>query len=225
MIANPVARTILCFGDSNTNGLPSNGVEYVRLAVDVRWTGRLQRKLGDGYDVLEEGLSGRTTDVDDEERPGLNGRLYFLPCVLSHHPIDVLVLMLGTNDLKSQFDRTPADIAMALSGYLDDLESIATMVEGRMPRTILVSPIHVDDSQPAYVGATAGLLDATAVDRSRRLTDELRRLAHDRRVLFADAAAVARAGDDGIHLSPDSHEPLAELIAVTVKAALSGDPP
>jgi lysophospholipase L1-like esterase len=218
MITNPLAKTVLCFGDSNTNGIPSDDEDYVRLAADVRWTGRLQRLLGDGFYVIEEGLSGRTTDIDDEERPGSNGRPYFLPCLQTHGPLDAIVLMLGINDLKTRFGRTPADVATALAGYLDDIESfVAASGTGRATRTILVSPIRMDASRPLFAD-----FDAGSVERSGRLADELGRLAEDRGVHFADAATVARAGGDGLHLSLDSHEPLAELIAAAVRRAVSG---
>src|SRR5690348_7100905 len=100
MITDPDARRVLCYGDSNTYGVclrdgdtpgtPTPDPAYVRLPADRRWPGVLQRLLGDGYDVLEEGLNGRTVDVDDPDRPGLNGRTYFLPCLLSHRPLDVV---------------------------------------------------------------------------------------------------------------------------------------
>jgi lysophospholipase L1-like esterase len=107
VITNPAAHTVLCFGDSNTNGISGDDENYVRLPAAVRWTGRLQRLLGDGYYVIEEGLNGRTTDLDYANRPGCNGRTYFGPCLQSHHPLDVVVIMLGTNDLKAEFNRSP----------------------------------------------------------------------------------------------------------------------
>ncbi len=221
VITNPAANTVLCFGDSNTNGIPSDDDDYVRLPADVRWTGRLQRRLGDGYYVIEEGLSGRTTDLDYDDRPGCNGRSYFVPCLRSHHPLDAVILMLGTNDLKTQFDRSPEAIAAALNGYIDDIESNAQSRTGGVPRTILVSPIYVDSTGPRFAEMNAGTIDAAAVDKSRRLAAELRRVAEARGVLFTDAATVARAGGDGLHLSLDSHEPIAELIATSIKEALS----
>ena len=121
MITDPDAIRVLCFGDSNTYGTPGDDPEYVRLTADRRWTGRLQRLLGDGYDVVEEGLNGRTTDLDYVDRPGCNGRTYWAPCLQTHHPLDVVVVMLGVNDLKSCFDRTPQAIAAALHGYVGDI--------------------------------------------------------------------------------------------------------
>src|SRR5262245_57438449 len=187
MITNAAAITVLCFGDSNTNGVPSDDEDYVRRPPDVRWTGRLQRRLGDGYYVIEEGLSGRTTDLDYDDRPGGNGRSYFVPCLQTHHPLDFVVVMLGTNDLKDQFDRSQSSFVAVLGGYVDDIGSNATNRAGEPPRIILVSPIHLDDSQPAFVEMTLGQYGAAAVERSRLLSAQLRRVANERGVLFADA--------------------------------------
>ncbi|GIG59957.1 hydrolase [Longispora fulva] len=221
MNIDPDAYTVLCFGDSNTNGIPSDDEDYVRLAADVRWTGRLQALLGDGFHVIEEGLNGRTTDVDYADRPGCNGRPYFAPCLRTHHPVDVVVIMLGTNDLKTQFDRSPEDIAAALDGYIDDVDDNAANRDGGTPRTILVSPIPLDDTQPMFAANTLGAFDAAAVDKSRRLSEELLKVARARGVHFADAATVARAGGDGLHLRLDGHQPLAELVATTIQDALA----
>lgn len=216
VITNPAATRILCYGDSNTYGIASDPADDARLAADARWTGRLQTLLGDAYEVIEEGLSGRTTDVDYAERPGANGRPYFVPCLQTHHPLDVVIIMLGTNDLKTQFGRTAADIANALNGYLDDVALNVASRDGGAPVTILVSPAPLDDARPGFAERTEGNFDHVSVANSRQLAAEIARVAQARGALFADAAGVARVGDDGIHLSPDSHQPLAEALAATV---------
>ena len=218
MITDPVAVRILCFGDSNTHGAPADDPEYVRLAADERWTGLLQGLLGDGYDVIEEGLNGRTTDVDYVDRPGCNGREYFVPCLQSHHPLDAVVVMLGTNDLKTCFDRTPETIADALRGYVDDVATNASDRQGRTPTVVLVSPIQIDDHAPLFQEMTAENFDSTGVARSRELSPAIRVVAEERGTEYVDAAAVARAGDDGLHLTRDSHAPLARLLAFTITA-------
>jgi lysophospholipase L1-like esterase len=220
MITDPHVARILCFGDSNTHGTPADDPDYVRLQADRRWTGVLQRLLGDGYDVIEEGLNGRTTDVDYEDRPGCNGRSYFVPCLLSHHPLDVVVVMLGSNDLKSCFDRTPTAIAEALHGYVDDIAANVTDRRGRAPVTVLVSPIRINDAAPRFQEVTGENFDPTTAARSRELAVAIRRVAQQRGVLYADAAQVAHAGDDGLHLTMDSHARLADLIAPMVVRAL-----
>ncbi len=220
MITDPGAVRILCFGDSNTHGAPSDDPEYVRLAADQRWTGLLQEILGDGFEVVEEGLNGRTTDVDYDDRPGCNGRAYVVPCLQSQHPLDAVVVMLGTNDLKTCFDRTADQIAEALRGYLDDIALNVTDRRGRTPAVVLVSPILIDDTAPLFDEMTADSFDSTGVARSRELGSAIRRVAQERGAAYADAATVARPGDDGLHLTRDSHGRLAELVAATLTAAL-----
>jgi len=216
VISNPDAIRVLCFGDSNTWGAPSDDPDYVRVAADRRWTGVLQELLGDGYDVVEEGLSGRTTDVDYDDRPGCNGRTYFAPCLQTHHPLDVVVIMLGSNDLKTVFDRSAKAIAEALHGYVDDIAVNVADRNGGVPTTVLVSPIVIDDTAPAYAEMTGENFDSAGVARSRDLATEVRRVAGERGVLFADASQVAHAGGDGLHLSADSHAPLAHLIRTLI---------
>ncbi len=103
-------KKILCYGDSNTWGhIPVTGGRY---GDDVRWTGVLQAALGEGYRVIEEGLNGRTTVHDDPiEGVYKNGKHYLIPCLESHRPLDLVIMMLGTNDLKMRFSLPPSDIA------------------------------------------------------------------------------------------------------------------
>jgi lysophospholipase L1-like esterase len=216
VITDPRAFRVLCFGDSNTYGALADGTEGGRLSSGLRWPGRLQHLLGGGYDVLEEGLNGRTTDLDYQDRPGCNGFSYFLPCLLSHHRVDAIVVMLGTNDLKSCFDRPPRAIAEALGGYVDLIGDVTANVTGpgaRPPTTILVSPIWIDDAARLYQDLTADAFDGAGVARSRELDQEVRRVARERNVGHVDAAQVAVAGDDGLHLTVESHARLAERLA------------
>lgn len=87
MITDPGVVRVLCFGDSNTHGAPSADPTYTRLPADRRWTGVLQTLLGAGFDVVEEGLNGRTTDADYDDRPGCNGRQYLVPFLQTHQPL------------------------------------------------------------------------------------------------------------------------------------------
>ncbi len=103
-------KTVLCYGDSNTWGSDPETGE--RFAPDVRWPGVLRRSLGEGYWVIEEGLGGRTTVRDDPiEGAHKNGRAYLRACLESHKPIDLMTIMLGTNDLKARFAASASDIA------------------------------------------------------------------------------------------------------------------
>lgn len=215
MIVNPAAFTILCFGDSNTFGQPSEG--RGRWPADVRWTGQLQQLLGTGFAIIEEGLGGRTTDLDDPDRDDRNGRTYFQPCLRSHSPLDMVVIMLGNNDLKTKFGRETDAVATALEGYIDNIERTAWTRTGGVPAVLLVSPIHLDADQPAFAEQSSEY-DADSVRKSRELGAAIRRVADKRKALFVDAATVACPGIDGTHLSRDSHEPLSKLIAQKIRS-------
>ncbi|WP_026212296.1 GDSL-type esterase/lipase family protein [Longispora albida] len=214
MILNPAARTIVCFGDSNTHGHPADDSHDGRWPADQRWTGQLQAQLGPGYRVIEEGLNSRTTDLDyaaGEDKPGRNGRAYLLPCLHSHAPVGTLVLMLGTNDLKLPFGRTAADIAAAIGGLIDDAKAAG------VPDILVLAPIPIDPSQAGYeIWAREVYGDAAA---SPFLAAEIEAVALGRGVRFADAGTVAGPGDDGVHLTGGSHARLATLVATLVKAA------
>ena len=96
--------TVLCYGDSNTYGyIPETGMRYPR---DIRYPGRLQLLLGEDYAVIEEGCNGRTTIHDDPIDGWKNGLDYLKPCLNSHKPVDIVILMLGSNDLKETFHLT-----------------------------------------------------------------------------------------------------------------------
>jgi hypothetical protein len=124
--------------------------------------------------------------------------------------------MLGSNDFKTCFQRSAPTIAGALHGYVDDVATYVTDRAGRTPPILLLSPILLDDSITAYVDPTGNGFDDRSLAASRGLAAEIRRVAEERGVLFADAASVARAGGDALHLTLDSHEPLARLVADVV---------
>ncbi len=97
-------KRIVCFGDSNTWGY--DAVTRERFAEEIRWTGLLQKELGEGYQIVEEGLCGRTSVFEDPLNEGMSGLAYLYPCLMSHAPVDLLILMLGTNDCKQRFGLT-----------------------------------------------------------------------------------------------------------------------
>ena len=111
---------------------------------------------------------------------------------------------------------TPQAIAAALHGYVGDIADNVADRGGRVPTTVLVSPIWIDDAAPWFAEVTGGSFDRTGVARSRELAGEISRVAQELGVRYADAAQVARAGNDGLHLTLDSHAPLAELVASTI---------
>ena len=131
--ASPARRTkILCYGDSNTWGFdpagPPNPQRHpTRLPEHDRWTGRLQQALGHArFHVVDEALNARTTVFDDPTSPcfgqyDCSGRTYLMPCLHSHKPIDLVVLALGTNDMKSYFNASPEAIAGGMAVLVNDI--------------------------------------------------------------------------------------------------------
>ncbi len=131
-------KSILCYGDSNTYGYnPENGLRYPE---DVRWTGRLQMLLGPEYKVIEEGCNSRTTTRDDPVDAWKNGLPYLRPCLNSHKPIDVVILMLGSNDLKKNFHLTAEEIAAGAGELVDVIREFTSEKQGFIPKIILISP-------------------------------------------------------------------------------------
>ncbi|HEY1064283.1 MAG TPA: SGNH/GDSL hydrolase family protein [Candidatus Saccharimonadales bacterium] len=210
MNVNPSAIKVLCYGDSNTWGQKPD--KTGRYAADVRWTGQLQKMLGDDYYVVEEGLGSRTTDLEYDRKPGRNGKTYLTPCVASHTPLDIVVIMLGTNDLKSEFGRTAEEIATAVGGLADDVRKYATTATGKSPHVIVMSPATINANAPTFAEFYTGYYDKSSMEESEKLASALQRLANTKECTFLDAAEVAEAGEDGLHLDEKSQARLAELV-------------
>lgn len=204
MNINPKAKRILCYGDSNTWGyIPGTGKRH---PVGVRWTSLLQEKLGNDYEVIEEGLNSRTTDLDDPKHIGKNGLAYFRPCLETHDPIDLLVLMLGTNDMKERFNREPERIAEGIKNLLDALKQFSIDEETNMPQIILASPPLVDESvegvKDKYLGAE---------EKSKQLAALYQQVASQYNCSFIDIAKlVSPSKTDGYHLEPKDHQIIAD---------------
>ena len=135
-------RTIVCFGDSNTHGYDSRtGGRFDR---ETRWPGHLAKLLGEGYSVIEEGLSGRTTVFEDPLYEGLSGISCIHPILMSHEPVDLFILMLGTNDVKSRFCATAENIARGLERLLRKLQSCKEAFCGGEAEILVIAPPFLD---------------------------------------------------------------------------------
>jgi lysophospholipase L1-like esterase len=215
MLTNSFAKRILCFGDSNTWGMRPDR-DFERYTVDERWPALLQRAIGDKADIIEEGMCARTTDVDYAHNPGRNGKTYLLPCLESQNPIDAVIIMLGTNDAKTDFKRTPTEIAAGVESLISMVQDRARGNSGNA-RIFLVSPPPPNPAARDFVAKTADRYDAQAVQTLRDLAPTLKALAARQRVAFFDAATVSSMGDDGIHLDVQGHAALAQALASIIK--------
>ena len=217
MNTSPSAIRVLCFGDSNTHGRDAKakaeqGIK-TRYPINVRWTGQLQKMLGDKFEVIEEGLGSRTTNLDDPTAEGKNGLTYLLPCLESHAPLDLVVLMLGTNDLKHIFNRTPSDIAQANK----QLISVIRRQAGNKVKILLISPVTVDETNPLaapnYLGGTK---------KSQELGGELKKIAQEMDCAFLDLAlSVKPSHYDGVHIDASDQAIIAKLVHQQISTMLS----
>lgn len=207
--------TIVCFGDSNTHG--ADPVDGTRLPPHVRWPGVMRATLGDGYEVIEEGLNGRATVWDTPLAPHRRGSDYLTPCLLSHEPVDLVVIMLGTNDLKTIYGLGAPEIAMGAGALVDQARATLAGPGGSPPAVLLVSPVPLG---PATAQSDVwGFGQAMA--RSRELVSMYQLVAERKGVPFFDAGTVAEASPaDGVHLDAAAHASLGAAIAAAVRAAL-----
>lgn len=209
-------KNILCYGDSNTYGfIAGSGGRYDE---KQRWTKLLQKKLGDDYYVIEEGLNGRTTVFDDPDKKFMNGSEYLEMCVATHKPLDLIIIMLGTNDIKERYQAEPADIARGL----ESLVMILRDPEIYNKEILIVTPIHISESisKSEYLDSFQG---AEGVLKSKQLGTEFRKIAEKHRCYFMDAATYAKADDkDAIHLDEAGHASLAKALYEKIKEMEQG---
>lgn len=206
-------KNILCYGDSNTWGLnPEDASRHDRA---TRWPGALAARLGNDFHVVEEGLVGRTTLRDDPQEAHKNGLTCLPPCLESHQPLDLVVLMLGTNDLKHRFALSPAAVAAGVQGLVEAILASRCGMNGQAPQILLMAPPHV-----AGLSALAEMF-AGAEEKSPALAPLYAAVAQAAGCHFLDAGAVAPVSPrDGVHLNAASHARLAEAVASRVTALL-----
>lgn len=201
----------MCFGDSNTHGFIAGlGGRYNE---NTRWTRLLQKHLGLEYYIIEEGLNGRTTVYDDAEMKNVNGSRYIEVSIATHRPLDLIILMLGTNDTKVRFNATAQDITKGLEQLIKTLKN----PEIYNNQILIISPIHISDKiiDSEYCESFGGLLGA---EKSRMLAASYKKLAEEYGCHFMDAADYAKADDtDAIHLDAKGHAALAEGIYHKIK--------
>lgn len=211
-------KIILCYGDSNTFGYcPADGRRYPR---EIRWTGRLAGKLGDGYQVIEAGLNSRTTVIDDDLEEDRNGLTAISMVTEMSWPLDLIILMLGTNDMKERYRMEAEDIAEGARALIRRIRELhEEKCPDWMPQILLISPILIGEGiRDGISGFSESFGKKRAYDLSRKLAPLYRKVAEEEKCLFLDAAAAASAGmQDALHLEEEGHRMLAEAVERTVR--------
>ena len=216
-------KNIMCFGDSLTHGwVPvAEGVPTTRYDADVRWTGVLADRLGEGYKVIEEGLSARTTAVDDPTDDRLNGSKYLPAAIASHLPLDLVIIMLGTNDTKHFFHRSPQDIAVGMSllagQVLGSAGGVGTSYPA--PKLMIMSPPPLAEKMghPWF----DVIFDQESIAKSKQLGPLYKALAEFMKCDYFEAGSVVTTeGVDGIHFTEENNLALGEALAEKVRQIL-----
>lgn len=201
---------ILCYGDSNTWGyIPGTGKRFDE---NTRWTKRLQNLLGDEYEITEEGLRGRNVghDFDFYPRGNLNGSLTFPQSVLTHDPIDLVTIMLGSNDLDERFNCDAKSCAKIIEEkYINYLRKDLVNSLYKVPKIIIIAPNIMGE-------AAAKLKDIGVIEKSKRFNTEYEKMAKKNGCIFVSNENLT-SGIDGIHLNAESHKYLAEKLTSIIK--------
>lgn len=202
--------TILCYGDSNTWGYdPATGERFDR---NTRWTGILRNTLGDGYWVIEEGLNGRTTVWDDPIELHKNGATYLPPCLETHKPLELVIIMLGTNDLKQRFSLPPSDIAKGAGVLVKIVQKSEVALGDKAPKVLLMAP------PPTVTLTEFAEMFEGAGEKSKKFGEYYKAVAEELGCAFLDAGSVIVSSElDGIHFDAPQHRKLGEAVAKKVE--------
>ena len=216
-------KHVLCFGDSNTHGYCADPADCAdggtRFTEEQRWTRLLQKALGQDCLVIEEGLSGRTTCFDDPIHEGLNALDYIYPCLKSHEAIDLLIIMLGTNDCKDRFYASAACIGLGMARLVKKAKDTDCW-GGKKPNILVIAPPPIEEGMlTSPVAATMGQL---CVEKSRQLAASYREQCDLLGVHFLDAGAIGCEFNtvDYMHLTSKGHAALARKLSNLVPPLL-----
>ena len=214
-------KHIVCLGDSNTHGYCADPSDCAdggdRFNEAERWPCLLQSALGPDYLVYEEGLTGRTTVFDDPLEEGLSALGYLSPCLRSHAPVELLILMLGTNDVKERFGASAACIALGLERLIRKAQSEPSCWGQRGPNLLVLAPPPIGAGlETSAVAATMG---RGCVEKARALSPLYRETAQRLGCHFFDAGEAGEYNKvDFMHLTRRGHAQLAGALARLVPA-------
>jgi lysophospholipase L1-like esterase len=207
-------KTVLCFGDSITWGFePGTGA---RLPFERRWPGVAQAVLSEGFLVVEEALNGRTTVTDSPFVDGRSGRAMLGPLLESHFPVDLVVILLGTNDLQIPLKLSASHAACGCWTLLDIVLRSQCGPGGSSPKSLLVAP--------PPLGAPAGFVGVFfegGREESLKLAPLYAEMAAGVDCAFFDAGKVVQPSPvDGVHLDAAGHRKLGEALAAEIRKLL-----
>jgi lysophospholipase L1-like esterase len=204
-------RTVICYGDSNTWGnIPRSDERYPR---NIRWPGALQDILGNTYDVISEGLCGRTFVALDPAKQHRTGITHLQSILETNDPIDLVIVMLGTNDVKTTYGLTAEEISQDLEETIFLIRSEKVDLE-KDPKILIICPPPVID--PKTKDLDGRMVNGPEIFKS--LPKYYKEVAERNDCEFINAGEYISSSDvDGYHLGKEAHLRLAEVISEKVK--------
>lgn len=207
-------KNILCYGDSNTWGYnPARQGE--RFQFEKRWTTILQDMLGSNFNIIPEGLNSRTTVWDDPIREGVNGKKHLMTTLLSHKPLDLVVLFLGTNDLKKRYNLPASDIALGVGVLVDIIKKSEAGINGLSPEIVVVIPPEI--RQLSNFKDQFG----DCIETSKLFPLYFKQMVDDKNIDYLEIGKDVRFSDiDGIHFEETQLNKVASIISNYVRGKL-----
>jgi len=208
-------KRILCFGDSNTWGYTPGTAE--RYPDDVRWTGVLRNLLGDGYTVLEDGINGRTTVYDQDWAVGRNGRKGLDYALQAQKPLDLIIIMLGTNDL-SMFEMGKVELGIhevaRVARNADAIINVSAPIFPNGAKVLLIAPPPLHKNYDKESGQPG------KYQESLRFPEVVKRVADDLGIYYLDGSKYAEVGEIDCHMTEKGHKQLGTAVAEMVREIL-----
>lgn len=211
-------KNVLCFGDSNTCGyIP---ITEKRLPRAIRWTGLLQNLLGEDYYVIEAGLNGRTFAMDDLLQPYRNSLRAVRMILMQSDPLDMITVMLGTNDTKNYLNQNAFTIAKGLRLLLDSISSYYSEQRVSRPKILVVGPIDISENiENLPTGTEFDLNSSKKIKEYRKYCEQI---AAEYDCSYFDASTVAKPSQlDGIHMTEEGHAVFAHKMDEIIRNELN----
>ena len=212
-------KHIVCLGDSNTHGYCADpddcaDAALARFNEDERWTCLLQEALGEDYKVFEEGLSGRTAVFQDPLYEGLDALHYLYPCLKTHEPVSMLIIMLGTNDTKERLGANAYAIGLGMRRLIQKAQTVDCWGPDGRPNILLIAPPPIEPGMEST--PTVDTHGYGAAEKAGQLARYYAAAAQRQQVHFMDAAGCPMNKVDYMHLTRAGHAILARRLIALV---------
>lgn len=202
---------ILFFGDSNTYGY--NPEDTQRFSREFRFTGKLQSEFFGVHNIIEEGLCGRTTVFSDPLCDDLCGINYISPCIKTHSKLDMIVIMLGTNDVKERFNANASVIALGMKALIEKIINTKNIFKNKT-NILLICPPPIKEG----VYEITNTMGRGCEEKSRQLARFYEEIAKELGVDFINAGDYAEFSDiDKMHFDKIGHEKMFQMLCEKIK--------